>query len=286
MHRVTLQARCCAIRADTTALRGWISGIIDSTSLVSPPLRKLRYQSISSNFTTIKQIYTAKMSEQCNKYLADTWNRDKVMAIVQFAPMMLAGPVKALTGSEELSKAFFNLSNMADAYRAVTRLSLLLRAVSKENLTALAKPQGDAYLERSDQLTHFFHVLFCLFENTTTLAKHGALCTQLRSFGQYATVCWFYTLLLGVVRQIYVLTHSKTSKKERNQLLVTLLKLGCFLVFALTCMPKDGLQLLPNAPGAIVPLHKTIALITPKHLQLSDTIRGALGFVASMCDFY
>ncbi|CCW68887.1 unnamed protein product [Phytomonas sp. Hart1] len=226
------------------------------------------------------------MSELCNQYLADTWNRDKVMAIVQFAPMMLAGPVKALTGCEELSKAFTNLSNMSDSYRAITRLSLLLRAVSKETLISLVKPQGDVNLERCDQLTHFFHVLFCLFENTTVLAKHGVFCAQLRNFGQYATVCWFYTLLLGVLRQVYVLTRSKTSGKQRNQLLVTLLKLSSFLVFALTCMPKDGLQLLQGASGPIVPLHKAIALITPKHLPLSDTIRGALGFVASTCDFY
>lgn len=226
------------------------------------------------------------MSEPCNKYLADTWNRDKVMAIVQFAPMMLAEPVKALTGSEELSKAFSNLSNMADAYRAITRLSLLLHAVSKETLTSVAKPQGDINLDRCDQLAHFFHVLFCVFENTTVLAKHGVLCAQLRNFGQYATVCWFYTLLLGVLRQVYLLTRSKKAGEERSQLLVTLLKLGSFLVFALTCMPKDGLQLLQGASGPIVPVHKALALITPKHLQLSDTIRGALGFVASMCDFY
>ncbi|KAK7197979.1 Gim5A protein [Novymonas esmeraldas] len=225
------------------------------------------------------------MSAAIFEYLGNTGDRDKVMAIIQFLPMALAGPASD-AGCASLSQSLRSLSSMADGYRAITRLALLTNALSKPTLEALAKPKGDIFLDRVDQLSHFFHVCFCLFENTAVLSSYNVYPNRFARLGGCAVTCWFYTLLLGLVRQAYVMTQKKTTSEEQKRQVITTVKLGCFFIFSLTCLPKGGPQLLEDASGPLLPLHKTIQLIAPKHLELNNTIRGALGFIASMCDFY
>ncbi|KAH9601381.1 Peroxisomal biogenesis factor 11 [Trypanosoma melophagium] len=246
------------------------------------------------------------MSSRFHTYLSDTWNRDKVMAIVQFLPMALEGPVRN-AGSEGLAASLGNLSKMADAYRAVTRLSLIFNALSPKTLESLAKPKEDAIVWRLEQISHAFHIGFCLNEHTAVLAGHGVLKSELTRFGGIAVVCWLYTLILGIVRQMYLLmkhnpncpckalvpASAKDEKKvvpytheECKRAVVNLVKMGCFAVFALSCLPEGKPQLLRDVSGPLVPLHTLIKTIAPNKLHLGDSVRGLLAFVASVCDFY
>ncbi|EPY30377.1 Gim5A protein [Angomonas deanei] len=176
---------------------------------------------------------------------------------------------------------------MADGYRAITRLGLLFDALGKRTLTALAKPSGDVVSDRLNQLSHFFHTFYCIFENTAVYAGHGALPSSLGRLGGCAVTCWFYVLTISIINILYkLLKKGNLTKEEKNKELVTLLKLSLFWVFSQTCLPKGGPALLEDVSGPLAPLHHIIRAIAPKHLELNDSIRGSLGFVASMCDFY
>ncbi|KEG13350.1 Gim5A protein [Trypanosoma grayi] len=244
------------------------------------------------------------MSARIHNYLSDTWNRDKVMAIVQFLPMALEGPVQN-AGCGSLAQSLGNLSKMADAYRAVTRLSLLFNALAPDTLKSLSKPKEDNIVARIDQISHAFHIGFCFNEHTAVLAGRGVLRSELSRFGGIAVLCWLYTLVLGIIRQAYLLVkhnpncccaiapESQEKKKvvpytheECKRAVVTLVKLSCFTIFAMTCLPEGKPQLLREVCGPLVPLHKLITAMVPNKLQLSDSLRGLLAFTASVCDFY
>lgn len=224
------------------------------------------------------------MSASFDKYLGVTGNRDKVMAIVQFLPLMLHEGASSVDPA--LGKKLASLGAMSDAYRAITRLGMLVHALAPETLHSIAKPQGDVALDRLDQLSHGFHLLYCVFENSSVLASHGALSAKLTRLGGCAVTCWFYTLTIGLIRTLYVLTQKPLSEKEKKAQLIVLLKTSCFFVFAMTCVPAGGPQLLENPSGPLLPVHNALRFIAPKHLALNDTVRGALGLVASICDFY
>nr|AGN32873.1 Gim5A protein [Trypanosoma rangeli]AGN32904.1 Gim5A protein [Trypanosoma rangeli] len=245
------------------------------------------------------------MSAFAHAYLSDTWNRDKVMAIVQFLPMALEGPVRN-AGCDSLAVSLGNLSKMADAYRAVTRLSLVLNALSSKTLGALAKPGEDAFVSRLDQVSHAFHIGFCFNEHTAVLAGRGVFNSGLARLGGVAVLCWFYTLVVGLVRQVYLLAkHSPNgpckvlmpgnandtkvvpyTHEECKRAVVTLVKLGLFTVFSMTCLPEGKPQLLQEPCSFLMPLHQLVRALAPNKLQLSDTVRGLFALSASLCDFY
>ncbi|EAN77089.1 Gim5A protein [Trypanosoma brucei brucei TREU927] len=243
------------------------------------------------------------MSAQAHTYLCDAWNRDKVMAIVQFLPMALEGPART-AGCESLALSLGNLARMGDAYRAVTRLSLLANALSKPTLTSLSKPTGDMVASRIDQLSHLFHIGFCLNENTAVLAGHGVFPKSLHRLSGVAVLCWMYTLALGIVRQLYLFVKLRPRQASRGagagddkkvpaytylelkRAFVNLLKLVCYFLFALTCLPEGKPQLLANARGPLVPLHVMVKALSPNPLHASNTVRGLLGLIASVCEFY
>lgn len=223
--------------------------------------------------------------EKLDKYLAATGNRDKVMAIAQFLPLMLYGPAKD-AGCEGLSKSLKSLSAMADSYRAITRLGLLAGALSKSTLKQLCTPHGDALLDHAGKISHGFHVLYCLFENSAVLASHGVYPSKLTRLGGCAVACWFYVLVLGVASTLYKLVRSPLADAQKKSAQVTLLKLSCFLVFSLSCLPPGGPKLFDSSACACAPLHNLLSAISPRHVPMPDTVRGALGLVASICDFY
>uniref|UniRef100_A0A0A9XFF1 Histone-lysine N-methyltransferase EZH2 n=1 Tax=Lygus hesperus TaxID=30085 RepID=A0A0A9XFF1_LYGHE len=226
------------------------------------------------------------MCDYFNNYLASTGNRDKVMAIVQFLPMALAGPLDQI-GCQTLSLSMSNLSSMADKYRAITRLSLLLGALSRQTLTGLLKPKGDIVNERLERLGHLFHVMFCVFDNNALLAGSGVTSTTLTSLGGCAVTCWFYVLLTGIVRELYKMMNTKQSDEEHKHSCITLVKLGCFIVFAMASLPKSTPQLLTDCSCPMVlPFNSVFRVITPHRLLLSDSTRGLLGLIASTCDFF
>lgn len=218
-------------------------------------------------------------------FLASSGNRDKMMALVQFLPLALYGPASE-AGCPSLGKSLKNLSNMADSYRAITRLTLLAGALSKGKLNDLVKPKGDIIMDRLDIVAHAFHVFFVIFENTAVFSGQGVYPSHLGRLGGCAVTCWFYVLLLGIVKALYQLTQTTLSNEEKKGVQLTLVKLGCFFIFCMSCIPAGGPQLLENVSGPLVPIHKLLRVIAPKHVALPDTVRGTLGFVASVCDFY
>nr|CCC50714.1 putative glycosomal membrane protein [Trypanosoma vivax Y486] len=242
------------------------------------------------------------MSLDFHNYLCNNWNHDKVMAIAQFLPMALENHVRS-AGCDSLAQSLRNLSKMADAYRAVTRLTLLVNAVSRKTLGDLALSTGDCITWRLKQLSHACHVGFCLSENIAVLAGHGVLTKELTRFGGAAVVCWFYGLVLGIVGQVYLLVKhrpdckalgaEKSEKKvlpythvECKQAIVSLLKLGCYAIFALSCLPEGKPQLSRDPNGMLMPLNALVRAVAPAKLYVSDSTRGLLGLIASVCEFY
>ena len=236
------------------------------------------------------------MSSAGAAYLARTWDRDKVMALVQFIPMTLNAPLQAI-GTKGLQNSLDKLGAMADGYRAVTRLSLLLNNLSPEALTSL-KQIRDPILKTLTVIEHFFSTLFCPFEHFAVFQGHGVISANSR-YGGMAVYCWFWSLLVGTFRQAYQMllaypylspkatdTASVKRQAEWRRMIINLVKTLSFLVFSLTCLPAKGKpQLLASATGILAPLHKLVQLTAPSALHLPTTVRGALGLTATICDF-
>lgn len=235
------------------------------------------------------------MSSAGAAYLSRTWDRDKVMALVQFIPMTLNGPLQAL-GSKGLQQSLDKLGGMADGYRAITRLSLLLNNLSPETLASI-KQIRDPVLKSMTIVEHIFSTLFCPFEHLAVLQGHGVISANSR-FGGMAVYCWFWSLLVGTFRQIYQMmlaypylspkatdTASVKRQAEWRRMIIGLVKTLSFLVFSLTCFPAKGKPQLLGSAGLLAPLHKLVELTAPKALHLPTTVRGALGLTATICDF-
>ncbi|KEG13352.1 Gim5A protein [Trypanosoma grayi] len=242
------------------------------------------------------------MSTYVHNYLSDAVRRNRVMAIMQFLPMALEGPVRN-AGCDSLAQSLGSLSKMADAYRAVNRLALVFNALAPDTLKSLTKPKEDNVVARIELISHIFHIGFCFNESTFVLARFGVLRSELMRFGGLAVTCWLYTLVLGIIRQAYLLAkHSLCccssasdaqgkkvvpyTREECKRAVVTLVKLSCYAAFAMTCLPKGKPQLLREVSGPLVPLHKLISAMAPNKLMLNDSMRGLLALTASACDFY
>lgn len=232
-----------------------------------------------------------------SQFLARTWDRDRIMALIQFIPMALDGPLKA-TGNKGLHESVTKLGALADLYRTVTRCSGLVDSLSPSKLTTVLK--DDSALGRVGLVEHVCHVLFCPFEHMALLHNYGVFTGgKAPRFGGLAVFFWFWGLLLGEFRQLYqmLLAYPRLSPKatdvasvrrqaEWRRMVLNLIKTTCFLVFSLTCLPAKGKpQLLANPAGILLPIHRLIEILTPPRVVLSTSSRGVLGLVASAVDF-
>ena len=231
------------------------------------------------------------------QYLARTWDRDKVMAIVQFLPMILEKPVSAL-GQADFASSLLKLSSMADHYRTITRLSCLLDFLSPEKLEAV-KSVRDPVLRKVSLAEYVASTLFFPFEHLALLTGAGVIKNEKGGrFGGVAVFFWFWSLILADIRGAYqlLLTYphvtpgakdasSLKRNTEFNRLLVNFIKTLSFTIFAWSVFPQGKPQLLADASGVFLPIHKLIAALSPSPLGIGQATKGVLGLIATACDF-
>lgn len=233
-----------------------------------------------------------------SEYLASTRNRDKVMGIVQFLPMMLSGPAQAL-GMQGFSEGLLKASQLADGYRAVTRLSGLVDMLDPRKIAGLSTIR-DPILRRLSAIEFVFTVGFFPCEHIALAGTFGVIKGDgVPRFSGLAVFCWFWSLTVHALRVLYemLLEYPYISPKARDaaslkrnadfqRKIIDLVKTLSWWVFALTCFPAKGKpQLLTKPAGVLLPLHRAVEIISPSALSLSTTLRGLLGMIAMTCDF-
>jgi hypothetical protein len=236
--------------------------------------------------------------KMASQFLSRTWDRDRIMGLIQFTPMVLDGPLKAL-GNKELHASVTQLGALADLYRTVTRCSGLVDSLSTEKLSSLTECR-DPTLRQMGIAEHICHLLYFPCEHMGLLHKFGILTGgKAPRFGGLTVFFWFWGLLVGEVRQLYqmLLAYPHLSPKatdaasvrrqaEWRRLVLNLIKNTCFLIFSLTCFPANGKpQLLASPSGVFLPLHRAIEILTPPRVTLSISTRGMLGLIATSVDF-
>lgn len=214
-----------------------------------------------------------------DKFMFTAGNKDKVLAVAQFLPMALAGPAEKF-GFPAVGKSLANLSQMADTTRAVGRLTLLANALSAERLKHISGCHPVLIVQ------HVFHVLFCIFENTAVYAGNGVLSKSLTRLGGCAVTCWFYVLLLDIIIASKCLLVDSMGEEQRRETKIRLVKDVFYIIFSLSCMPPGGPKLLSTPGGPLDALHLLLYHFAPPHIPMDNTLRGLLGFGATVCEFY
>lgn len=236
------------------------------------------------------------MNPAASQYLSRTGNRDRVLAVVQFLPMLLDGPLLAL-GKKDLHDSLTQLGAVVDTYRTFTRFSGVLDVVTTDKVNSIRSAQGTPkYLALLEFLST---AAFFPFENFAFLSKHGVWKAAAGTrFGPIAVFFWFWSLVFGEIKTLQEMllaypsltpraTDAGSVKRqaEWKRLVLRAIKTTSFLLFAWSCFPATKPQLLAKPSGVLVPLHRAIELLSPRPLPLSVSARGALGLIASLCDF-
>lgn len=231
-------------------------------------------------------------------YLSHTWNRDRIMGIVQFAPMVLSGPTAAL-GLPNLTESLLKLSSLADGYRTVTRCSCMIDMTSPEKIQG-ALSISDPVARKLAGIEFFVNFLYFPFEHVGLLSTYGVLdgkiVNRVRGMCAYfwfwglATSLWniAYKMLLAFPYLTPKATDAASIKRRADfrKLILQLVKTVSFLLFALSVLPANGKpQLLAKPAGLLRPLHRFVELTTPKAITLSTPAKGLLGLVATLTDF-
>jgi hypothetical protein len=234
-------------------------------------------------------------------YLESTSNRDKVMGVVQFLPMLLDGPLNA-AGAVALNNSMASLSQMSNVYRAMTRFGILFHVLTRGKLRALQSIESSAW-RKVATLDTLCDALFCPFEHLSVFAFHGVIAggaeRQMR-LGGMAVFFWAWGLILKLIMRGYDIqvalqrkgsqpagaaqdsTTAAHSAKLR-QLVTTFVRLLSFLLLAMSFLPKGKPQLLANGPaGVLGPLHKFVAAVSPPNLPISRTTQGLLGCIGTL----
>lgn len=232
-----------------------------------------------------------------SQLLAKTWDRDRIVAVAQFLPMVLDAPLKAV-GKTQLHESLNHIGTLADSYRTLTRFSGLIDTLTPEKLQALVSPR-DPTIRRLGLLEFISHTLFFPCEHIAFLIKNGVVKGDAARVGGLTVFFWFWSLVFAEIRNVYQMllaypyltpkaTDAASVKRqaEWKRLVLNLIKTTCFLIFSVTCFPTKGKpQLLTKSTGVLVPIHKAIELLSPSHLTLSTSTRGVLGLAATLCDF-
>ena len=238
------------------------------------------------------------MSGSASDYLSSVRNRDKVLGIVQFAPVALAEPLSKI-GSEKLAAAFLKTARVAEGYRTLTRFSGMIDMLSPSSLQSLAKVR-DPIMRKVAAFQFFCSFCFFPYEHAAFLATYGVLDES--KAGQYAGMAvffWLYSLLTRtgglcyhlLLEYPYISPKATDAASVKRRLdfrkhVLELIRTVCFAIFAWSVLPAKGKpQLLANPTGVLYPLHRAVELASPNALNLSQTSRGVLGLVASITEF-
>ena len=230
------------------------------------------------------------------QYLARTWDRDKIMGIIQFLPLILEKPASAL-GQADLASSLLKLSALADHYRTITRCSCLLDFLSPEKLEAV-KSVRDPVLRKVSLAEYIASTLFFPFEHLALFTGAGVLKNEKGGrFGGVAVFFWFWSLIFADIRGAYQLllayphvtpgakdAASLKRNTEFHRIVLNLIKTLSFTIFAWSVFPPAKPQLLAEASGVLLPLHKLIATLSPSPLGIGQATRGVLGLIATGCD--
>lgn len=232
-----------------------------------------------------------------SEFLSKTWSRDSIMAIAQFAPMALAQPVGKVTGNVALAEALLRLSQLADGYRTVTRLSGLVDLLKPARINSIASiPQP--LIRQIATAEAVMSLGFYPSEHLALFTKFGILPggdKNFKHFSSLAVFFWFWGLVLKTVRLTIMWAAkrnqlngsedatSSTLKRQLKSIQMQLVGSVSFLIFAMTCVGGKTRLFMGNGPlSAVNILFETL---TPPRLELPLYVRGLLGVIASTVDF-
>ena len=102
-------------------------------------------------------------------------------------------------------------------------------------------------------------------------------------------LCWFWSTAIKLAMAVQELlaknstteTVGQQSSEARRRVIVqrlqlTIVKLVCYTLLAMSFLPAKGVKLLGDSPsGPLAPLHSLLAVMAPPQLAVSDTVRCA-----------
>jgi len=234
-----------------------------------------------------------------SEFLSHTWQRDKILSIVQFLPSVVEAPLKA-TGNASLAKALLSAATVADGYRTMTRFSGIIDVLDPKNLksaSAVKDPIVKNLIVGEVSMTLGFFAT----EHVAFLSHWGILPKEGKP--RWSTLCvwfWMWSLFLGDARQIYQMIkaypqlnpHSQDIAAVRKQAefkrtVLGFIKSLLFTIFCLSLVSPNKPVLITNASNVLTrAANKAVALTTPPGIPLSTGTRGLCALTASCVDIY
>lgn len=242
------------------------------------------------------------MTDSFSAYLSTVSNRDRVAGLLEFGSTALCG---LTVHNKELNARVAAFKGFVYQLRATNRMAGPIDAVlTRSRLAGLSKNAHPAWRVIA-VLDYICDACFFPCEATALLANCGAIANpddRAGRFGGLGVFFWFWGMLfkaMAAIRDLLALqkpeAHPARSPTEssarlyrqaaKRKIIIGLVKLGCFLFLALSFMAPGGATLLAKEEGALLPLHKLIKALTPRHLNVSDTTRGVVGLTATLLDF-
>ena len=233
---------------------------------------------------------------ELSEFLSKTWSRDSIMALAQFIPMAIAQPVAQVTGSRALAESLLRVSQLADGYRTVTRLSGLVDTLKPSRINGIATiPQP--LIRQIATAEAVMSLGFFPTEHLALFTKFGILPAGDKNFQHYSTLAvffWFWGLLLKTVRLsiMWVAKRNQLNgsedatsaalKRQLKSIQMQLVSTVCYLIFSMTCVSAKA-RLFRSGP--LMPINVLFETLSPPRLELPLAVRGLLGTIASSVDF-
>lgn len=247
-----------------------------------------------------------------SSFLESTVNRDRVVQVISYLPLIGVGATDAF-GLPKATESLLNANQLADLYRAITRLSGMIDLTDRAVLGPLVEeaPRAVGRLAWLDWALSF---AFFPWEHMWLLSHAGVLDpSNADRFGWWSNYFWFWGLasntVLAAVRGAALLTRLRGAPprtlrnedqksepadpaSEMRVLAIRIVKSLCFLVVSWSLFPKNtklskpsntvlrsGIrQLLAN--GAC----RFVECTTPSPPNLSPMAKGVVGLLGSLCE--
>eukprot|EP00758_Cryptobia_borreli_P009656 Tbor_TRINITY_DN5499_c2_g1::TRINITY_DN5499_c2_g1_i1::g.25421::m.25421/K13352/PEX11B; peroxin-11B len=238
------------------------------------------------------------MTSAASEYLSNTWDRDKVLALVQFLPGVIQAPLKA-TGNVSLADSLVKAASIAEGYRTLTRFSGLIDILNDKKLESVAAIK-DPVLRNISTLETATTVGFFFSENLAFLAKCGVISTNKTArWGGLAVWFWLWSLMCGNVRGVYQISQiypninskgtdvaSVRKQGEFKRIILSLLKNIMFTLLCVSIIPNEKPVLINSSNIICKTVNNAVAVCTPIALKTSPSMIAMYGTVASVIDIY